>query len=379
MRVQVRKIGVKRLIRDEKGYILILALLVLVVVGLISGPVLSYMVSGLRAGHVFETGAAELYAADGGVTYGLWKIKSSGLCPGNLPVDYSVNLNDRDVEVTIEYEGGPYKITSNATTATNSHTTVVSYVDVTFRSFLDNAITSSDDITIFPGVTVNGTVQYGGELSGGGNVTGQTINELYTKWPSYGALCTYYNVSSLPTLALDNVAKEEIDVKNHATISGRRDGNLNIVNTGGNRTLGLDGTLYVTGNLVFQVTGNDPYTVDLGGRTILVGGTITFPSQRVSISGSGCIIAVGSIAFLPGMQSDPSDFVLLMSLTDDVTLLPSTGTFYGSIAGSSVEADIDLKANVVWQPIPEGGIDFPIDGYEMVNTATISTWEVYRQ
>ena len=60
MRVQVRKIGVKRLVRGEKGYILILALLVLVVVGLISGPVLSYMVGGLRAGHVFETGAAEL-------------------------------------------------------------------------------------------------------------------------------------------------------------------------------------------------------------------------------------------------------------------------------------------------------------------------------
>ena len=62
----------KTLIKGEKGYVLIAALLVLVILGLISGPLLSYMVSGLKAGHVFETGAAELYAADAGVQDAIW-------------------------------------------------------------------------------------------------------------------------------------------------------------------------------------------------------------------------------------------------------------------------------------------------------------------
>jgi Tfp pilus assembly protein PilX len=379
MRGEVRKIAVKRLIRDEKGYILILALLVLVLVGLISGPVLSYMVSGLRAGHVFETGAAELYAADAGVTYGLWKIKDSGLCPGNLPQNYNINVNDKNVAVTIaNANNGTYKVTSNTTTGNNSHTTVVSYVDVTFMSFLDNAITSSGDVRIYD--AVNGTVQYGGDIFGEGNVNGEKINEVYPKWPSMDELLTYYNVTSLPTLALDDPAKEKIDVKNHATIMGRWDGNLNIDNTGGHRTLTLNGTLYVTGNLNLDGVGTpNYYTIDLNKNTILVGGAITFPANGVSITGSGCIIAVGNINFLPGTESSPDDFVLLLSLTGDVTLLPSSGTFYGSIAGASVQSDVTTKVEIVWQPVSEGGINFPTEGYETVKTATISSWEVSRQ
>jgi Tfp pilus assembly protein PilX len=381
MRVQVRKVGVKRLIRDEKGYILIAALLVLVVVGLISGPVLSYMVSGLRAGHVFETGAAELYAADAGVTYGLWEIKDSDICPGNLIVSkiYNIDLNDKDVQVTIEYEGGPYKITSNATTGSNSHTTVVSYVNVTFMSFLDNAITSSGDVRIYD--DVNGTVQYGGDIFGEENVSGETINEVYPKWPSMDALRIYYNVTSLPDFADDQINLEDCPIiDGYPTVPAlRHDGDLAIDNSDGERTAKLGGTVYVMGNLALESPGNDDYVIDLNGYTILVEGSITFPANGASISGSGCIIAGGTITFLPGTASDPGDFVLLLSLAGDVTFLPSSGTFYGSIAGTSVESDISVKVDIVWQPLPEEGLDFPIDGYEMVRTATIGTWEVTRQ
>lgn len=369
----------KRLIRDEKGYILILALLVLVVVGLISGPVLSYMVSGLRAGHIFETGAAELYAADAGVTYALWKIKDSGLCPGNLPVDYNVNLNDKDVEVNIDYESGPYKITSLATTDGHSHTTVVSYVDVTFTSFLDNAITSSGDVRIYD--AVNGTVQYGGDIFGEENINGELINEVYPKWPSADALRTYYNVTSLPDFADNQINLEDCPiVEGYPTIPAlRHSGNLAIDNSEGQRTAKLGGTVYVNGNLIFEGPGNNDYVIDLNGKTIFVEGEVTFPANGASIKGSGCIIATGDITFLPGTESNPGDFVLLLSLSGDVILLPSSGTFYGSIAGASVESDVSVKVDIIWQPLGEGDIDFPIDGYEMVSTATISTWEVSRQ
>jgi Tfp pilus assembly protein PilX len=90
----------RRLIRNEKGYILLLALLVLLVVGLISGPLLSYMVSGLRAGHTFETGAAELYAADAGVEDAVWRIPNVGLCPGYPSTTYNItDVNGKSVEV----------------------------------------------------------------------------------------------------------------------------------------------------------------------------------------------------------------------------------------------------------------------------------------
>jgi hypothetical protein len=196
------------------------------------------------------------------------------------------------------------------------------------------------------------------------------------------ALRSYYDVTNLPTLAPDDANKELIDIENHATIGGRRDGNLNIDNTGGHRTLTLNGTLYVTGSLTFNGVGTpDYYTIDLNKNTILVGGAITFPSNGVSITGSGCIIAEKSIKFLPGTESSPDDFVLLLSLTEDVTLLPSSGTFYGSIAGPSVESDVSTKVDIVWQPLSEGGIDFPIDmyGYDIVDTATVRTWEVKRE
>jgi Tfp pilus assembly protein PilX len=69
----------KKLAKGEKGYVLIAALVVLVVLGLIAGPLLSYMVNGLRAGHVAEVGATELYAADAGIQDALWRIKNLGL------------------------------------------------------------------------------------------------------------------------------------------------------------------------------------------------------------------------------------------------------------------------------------------------------------
>ena len=57
----------KRLVRDEKGAALVLVLILLLISGLIIGPLLSYMGTGLITGGVYETRTDELYAADAGV------------------------------------------------------------------------------------------------------------------------------------------------------------------------------------------------------------------------------------------------------------------------------------------------------------------------
>jgi len=57
------KIAVRRLIRDEKGAALVLVLILLLISGLIIGPLLSYMGTGLITGEVYEGRTHELYAA----------------------------------------------------------------------------------------------------------------------------------------------------------------------------------------------------------------------------------------------------------------------------------------------------------------------------
>jgi hypothetical protein len=378
MRGERRKIAMNRLVRNEKGYILILALLVLVVVGLISGPVLSYMVSGLRAGHVFETGAAELYAADSGVTYALWKIKEGNLCPGVLPKDYNINVNGKDVEVNIEIENEAYKITSEATAGDNSHTTAVAYVDVTTQigpDFFDNAITSLGDVSIASGCAVNGNVTYGGDLAGGDNINGTATPGTYQNWPECGNLSDHYlsQVQGAPDPG------SPIDVGTDTVTKGpcKRNGDLHITGRGG--TLKLTGTIYVTGSLYCDQSGQG-YTIDLNDQTIFVGGLADFPANHVTIKGSGCIIACQNVNFQPGIMSNSNDFVFVLSIAGNVNFQPN-GNFYGSVAGN-VEVNLQPGNTLTWHSLGETSLNFPIDQYSGVTTvtaATITSYDVSRQ
>lgn len=119
------------------------------------------------------------------------------------------------------------------------------------------------------------------------------------------------------------------------------------------------------------------YTVNLNGQTIFVTGSIDIPSNAISIAGSGCIIAIGTINFQPGAQGTEGDFVFVMSTNGTVEFKPN-GTFYGSLAGD-VKVDLQPNCNFSWHSLGGTSLNFPIDSYAMVRTATISTWEVSRQ
>jgi len=64
----------KKLVRNERGTALILALILLLIGGLISAALLNHMGSGILAGEVYERRTAELCAADAGVEDAIWKI-----------------------------------------------------------------------------------------------------------------------------------------------------------------------------------------------------------------------------------------------------------------------------------------------------------------
>ena len=391
---------VKGVIKNEQGYALTLVLILLVVGGLILTPLLGLMSTGLLAGKVYEKKTDELYAADAGVEDAIWRIQSNNLTFVNNssePLYLTVNGKNVTVEVyredldpTVCGTEFTYRILSitatddaGGTAAIDSSTTIdahlsVSYLDLS--ALLDNAIISNDTIDIQPGNYIDGDVwlpdEENLELQPGSNITGEVKDndDMTIDWPTYEQLSTYYldDVEGAPDPG------PSIDVQYTNTIGpAYRNGDLSIDNTGDPATLVLEGTVYIRGNLEFEQSGSRNYTVDLNGETIFVEGNIDFPSNVVSVSGPGCIIAQGDINFQPSIAGD--DFVLVFSITGEVNFQPS-GDFTGCIAG---DAHVELKpGNTISWISPEGkGLNVPWgagDNNKLppVTGLSILSWEI---
>ena len=388
MRGKVRKIAVKkRLVRDEKGYIMILALLVLVLVGLISGPVLSYMVSGLRAGYIFETGAAELYAADAGVEDAVLKIQNQvdevkNLYCGNGNHSWTypspLVVNGKSVGVTITGMNNVTYRVESSTSSDSSKTKITAYIIATsiygdFSGITNNVITSQGDIILKPGTEVTPST---------GNHSPQA--DYGGAWPTAGELAAWYGEDVED--ATHYYSDTTIDLNGLSRSLGPLyvGGTLTIENSSSTpATLTLNGTIYATGKTqIYGPTSNEPYklTLDLNGHTIFVSSNITgaqnaLEIQKCNMNGSGAIIAVGDIYFAPKVPAGMTDPVFIMSSSGE-TLVQPNGEFYGSIAGS---VDVQLQ--------PGSTLNYPETGFGVINfpgcTAgrfiySIASWEVSR-
>ncbi len=363
---------VNKLIRGERGQVLILTVILLLVGGLITTQLLGFMSTGLIVGQVFEKKMDEIYAADAGVELAIWELKLNELVvlpddpdPTTLP---PFTMNDKDVDVIIEAllvgEGEPqvFRITSTA-----DDTTIESYLapwDLSF--FLDNAITSGGEIT----------------LTGGGESTpqvegNQVENYPQENWPTVEEMIAYYMMFVDPVD--DLYSSSTLNVRSlpaPPTIGPLyRDGDLSLTNLPVSPiTVELGGTVYIAGAESLLDISPNGLTVDLNGQTIFCEGDIYFGPQ-VAISGSGCIIAVGDIDFQPQIPSgSPDDFVFVMSLTGTVHFKPQND-FYGAIAGNVV-VELMPGVDVTWTEPPsdeEGGLNFPTGS---VADLRIVTWEI---
>jgi hypothetical protein len=392
------KTNMKRLIRDERGNVLTLVLILLVVGGLVLAPLLGLMSTGLVSGTVYERKMDDYYAADAGVEDAIWRIQTNSLTfdAGNYSYPEPLSVNERSVEVAIyRYDWNPtcgenftYQIVSTATGEDGSGTTIdahlsVSYLDLS--ALLDNAIVSQDTITIKPGNEINGDVwlpiadEEHLDVGPGVTING-TVNDsddMIITWPTAEQLSTYYldDVEGTPDPG------PSIDVKDTTTIGPcYREGNLAVDNTGAPATLVLEGTVYVAGDLEFRQSGDSHnYTIDLNEQTIFVEGEIDFPSSVVSISGSGCIIAVGDINFQPGIAGGEDDFVLVLSITGETYFHPS-GDFTGCVAGDT-HVQLQPGCTINWIS-PEGkGLDIPmgvgdVNDLPPVTGLRIESWEI---
>ena len=365
MRGEARKIDVKRLIRDEKGQALVMVMILLLVGGLITAPLLSNVGTGLRTGEVYERRTVELYAADAGVEDAIWKIQNSDgylpCSPGSPSRNYTItDVNGKSVavDITSEYavEGMTFTYRVLSTSAGDGSSTeieayivgVSKYGD--YAGLLGQVLTSQGEIDT-KGANVTPTE---GEHA--------PVEYYEDPWPTGEELAEFY---------LDDVAGAEPYDSDTLDIEGvddeigpfYRDGELDILNTSNTpATLTLTGTVYVTGDTLIGKNGKD-FNLDLNGHTLFVASNSSDPQKalwiggKCTIIGSGIIIAIGDIYFEPKTEGGVTDPIFIMSVDGTTTIQPA-GDFYGSIAGS---IEIDLQ--------PGTSVSYPVgeDWYENLN------------
>ena len=398
----------KRLRGYESGQALLLALILLGVGSLVLAPLLGFMSSGLSAGVIHEDKMDELYACDAGVQDAIWKINNRDEVPG-FPeswdanpnyIEYSIpDVNGNLVTVNLKYinpeNGGTFRVRSWVGGTIVDNDTMIDAIIATlfggdYSGIMDNVVTSQGGYNLWPGTSVTPP---DGENGPDGDYQGDWPRPLEI------ALYYWYDVYTLDSYDSDTLYVEDEEYQPPPAEDGLGplysdgtigDGTLSIINTGtAGLTLRLNGTLYITGDTLIGTTNKD-FTLDLNGNSIFVESATgvdpdtgeIVPSKyaleiggKCTLTGSGCIIAVGSIKFEPNMDSSSDDYILILSIIG-TTLMQPNGDFYGTLAG---KASVDIRNGDAYWTDPDnvdGGINFPGGGSEEGLHWGIFTWEI---
>jgi len=284
-------------------------------------PILNLAGTSLNYHQVIERNTLETYAADSGVEYALCKL-------GNDPEVYQVvNLqesfivNDRTVDVTAEYLGDNiYKITSIATTDSNSSTTIESYVFIIIGLF-DNGIASNSDLNI-----QNTLVD--GDIYANGNIILQNSNVDGDAYAT-GTILGKSQVTGDIIEGGEPLDFPEIDAQlyqDEAQAGGTHNGEL-IIDSGGTVYLG---PLYITGKLSIYNT-----MVILEGTVYVAGEIVVQDGQLI---GAATIVAEGKVN-LQMSGYDSENIPLIMSVNSDI-VCQSGSTIGGVLYAPNGKIDV---------------------------------------
>lgn len=385
------KAGAKRLVRDETGRAMMLALILLVVGGLILTPLLGLITTGLLAGQGYEKKTYELYAADAGVEDAMWKIQEGveelpgPPCGGEPPNYWSYNMTDdankinsKDVEVTITYVSNmTYRVDSIAS-GNGSGIQIEAYITgesvcADYSGIADHIITSQGEAEWKKKVTL--VYPEGAEPAEYYDGAWPDEPEELDQFAQFYWLdvedATHYDSDT--TIDLNGVDQDLGPLYINGTLTIQ-----NSIDTPA--TLTLTGTIYATGDTLIGQT-NHEFTLDLNAQTIFVesdSADAVIVGGKCTVGGPGAIIAVGDVYFAPkgdvGSNGEP---VFILSILG-TTLLQPSGDYYGAIAGS-VEVDIKqgTSPTVTYPEVGfgEGDINFP--GFTQGKLIYhIATWEI---
>lgn len=395
----------------QSGQALVLALALLGLGSLMIAPMLSFMGTGLNAGVIAEDKTDELYACDAGVQDAIWLINHLGE-PSAIPYTELDGLDDDTGESIEEYydyasEGRPlphvngedvrvkitllYMIEGFGIYQVHSWVGSGSFNDADTR--IDAIITTTwldfGDITEYV-VTSQGEFE---ELGVGGYVHPDEGEPGYDEhgpqdyydgaWPTPADMIAWYSRDVDKDNPLYPLGELELTDPNTTIGPVYIDNDFYVHNSNSNpnAVLTLGGTLYITGKTEFG--GNRDFTIDMNGQTIFIesnlisgAGPALLIDKNVTVTGSGCIIAIGDIKFQPHMESDENDYILILAVGDPFadppivsqTWMQPNGSFYGTLAGNIVttqqgNADINWAEPPDVEPPPDGDgnpdINFP--------------------
>ena len=381
------KIAVKKLIRDEKGHAMVLTLIMLLIGGLVSAPLLDHMGTGIVTGEVYEVKTAELYAADAGVEDAMWNIqlktdKVQGLTQCDQSTNYTITgVNGKTVDVTITlmtiWDDVPcdYRIESTAT-GDGSGTEIEAYIAGESKygdywGIMDSVLTSLGEIKLKPGTNITPSVGNHSPLEyyGGG-------------WPEIWELEDFYGqqVEDEDPYPFGTIDLNGVDMDLGPLY---REGELDIVNTSNTpATLTLTGTIYITGDTLIGKTGKD-FALHLNDQTIFVASNSSDPQKALwvggqcTIVGGGTIVVIGDIYFEPNIEAGMTEPIFIMSVTGETFTHPG-GDFYGSIAGN-VEIQLQPGTSINYPEEEDWyeGYNFLIGVQQLIYS--IYSWEVIQQ
>jgi hypothetical protein len=372
------------MVRKEKGYILVVTLVIMTISAIIIGSYFLYLNASLAASSRTEERSVTYYAADTGFEDAVFWLKQDKILPewnqtGNHTWQrelYEVYGRTVNVSVIEDADTLTYKVTSTATTNSSMGATIEAYIALGWfdlSPFGENAITSNGDVDILGQKGgVQGNVTYVGELECSGDpFCEESINGSITQedeldfWPETSDITEFF-LSEVEDVLGDPFLEDTIDVSvTHIIGPLYREGDLLIDSSVKGASTTLNGTIYVTGDVV--IGGSKDFTLNLNQQSIFVEGdeehtdyAIKF-GEKCTIDGSGAIIALGNIDFGPKIQTGEDDFVFLMSVEGETQLNPMND-FYGSIGGN---ADVDLfpGVNLIWNDPADAGYEFPQGEY----------------
>jgi hypothetical protein len=418
----------KGTIRDEKGSVLIMVLVLLVVGGLILAPLLGLMSTGLLAGQVYEKKTDELYAADAGVEDAIWRIQTNNLTfVNNSSGPWSLTVNGKNVTVEVYREdldptpcgeNFTYQVLSTAATddgsgtaAIGSTTTIDAHITPTIKyypSIMDQLITIHEDIVddkqleddlwklniacgecedceLWCKKAYDYYTEYDNIPTGCKGCVA-VYNFPTEAWPTASDLSTQYlnDVEGALNQTSTTIDLETADVTLPALYI---DGTLDIRSSDNKEThnVTLDGTLYVTGDTAIGKSGKGDFILNLNGNAIFVesnssnttGSIALAIGGKCTVQGPGVIIAVGDVDFSPksviGGEQDP---VFILSIEGSVTVKPS-GDWYGAIASNdNIHLGSGKYPNTMYPPDGFGDL-FP--RIEAGLTYNIDSWEINPQ
>jgi hypothetical protein len=294
--------------REQKGQVLLLALIATLFISLIVGSLLTFMSSALKQGTALERRTDQTYIADSGVESACNKILSGNI--GNIvttPYTFSlagINEIGSSANTTITFVSFidqivTYEIVSQGINAygTTQITAKINQIIGDYSSFLNNIASSNGIVDI---VSASGHVELNGSIQAAG-ITGTpggtwTDDGPYTgPWPTANELRSWFQYLSPPPQY--------------------HNGGWAIPN----------GTIFVSDQYVIGDC-NFEGDVDLNGFTLFVDGNITTDPH-----GPGVVASTGDIETWPGENTDPNSGIFFFAC-GSVNFHPSAN-FYGWIAG----------------------------------------------